>query len=63
MLRKSEILKDISPASLVAAIEENLSGFIPVFGLLGRATEEDPPGVKRSVTDIPISLFNSIMNA
>jgi hypothetical protein len=58
-----EILLDLSPATLTAAIEENLSAWIPVFGRLGRELVNDPPGVKRAITDIPLALFNSIMDA
>lgn len=59
----SSILQDLSPANLMTAIEENLCSWIPVFGKLGRAHVNDPAGVKRSITDIPFALFNSIMDA
>ena len=59
----SDILQDSSPAKLITAIEENLSSWIPVFGKLGRAYVNDPAGVKRSTTDIPSALFNSIVDA
>ena len=57
------ILQDLSPAALVAAIEENLFSWVPIFGNLGRACADDPPGVIRSITDLPLSLFNSVMDA
>ena len=57
-----DILQDSSPAKLIMAIEENLFSWIPVFGKLGRELMNDPPGVKRSTTDIPSALFNSIMD-
>ena len=59
----NEILKDLSPERLVIAIEENLSSWIPVFSVIGESRLNDPPGVNRSVSSIPIALFNSIMDA
>ena len=58
-----DILQDLSPTSLVNAIEENLFSWIPLFGRIWEARVHDPPGVKRSISDIPLSLFNSIMDA
>ena len=58
----SDILQDLSNASLVTAIEENLFSWIPLLGRIWEARENDPPGVKRSISDIPVSLFNSIMD-
>jgi GNAT superfamily N-acetyltransferase len=58
-----EILQDLSTDKLVAAYEENLFSWIPVFGSLGRAYSDDPPGVRRSITDIPMALLNSVMDA
>lgn len=57
-----EILKNPSPAELISAVEANLSGWLPVFGRMGRVYLKNPPGVKRSMTNISISLFNSIMD-
>jgi len=57
------ILRDISPNRLVTAIEENLFSWIPVFGRIWESRVNDPPGVIRSISDIPVSLFNSIMDA
>jgi len=56
-------MQDLSPAELISAIEMNLASWIPVFGLLGRAYLNDPPGEKRSITGLPFSLFNSVMDA
>lgn len=58
-----DILQDLSPAKLVAANEENLSSWIPILGKMGEARLNDPPGVRRAVSDIPLALFNSIMDA
>ena len=58
-----DILKDLSPERLTLAIEENLSSWIPVFRVIGESRLNDPPGVKRSLSSIPIALFNSIMDA
>src|SRR4030042_3985878 len=58
-----DILQDLSPTSLVTAIEQNLFSWIPLFGRIWEAQLNDPPGVKRAISDIPLSLFNSIMDA
>jgi ribosomal protein S18 acetylase RimI-like enzyme len=55
--------QDPSQAKYSTAIEENLFAFIPLLGRLGRMEVNAPPGVKRSICDLPISLFNSIMDA
>ena len=57
------ILHDLSPEKLIRANEENLSAWIPIFGRLGQAYWDNPPGVNRSITNLPISLFNSVMDA
>lgn len=59
----SDILTDLSPTNLINAVEENLSAWVPVFGRMGRIYLKNPHGVKRSITNIPLSLFNSIMDA
>ncbi len=59
----NEMLRDLSPARIIIAIEENLSAWIPVFGKLGKAYVNDPVGLSWSITDYPLSLFNSIMDA
>jgi GNAT superfamily N-acetyltransferase len=58
-----DILTDLSPTNLAKAVEENLSAWLPVFGSMGRVYLKNPPGVKRSMTNIPLSLFNSVMDA
>lgn len=58
-----ETLQDLSPARLITAIEQNLSSWIPIFGLTGVTRSDDPPGVKRSISPVPMALFNSIMDA
>jgi Acetyltransferase (GNAT) family len=59
----SSIVRNPSPARLIAAIEENLSSWIRAVGILGRVTTHEPPGVERVITDISAALFNSIMGA
>jgi ribosomal protein S18 acetylase RimI-like enzyme len=59
----NDVLHDLSSSMLVDAIEKNLFSLIPLFGKIWEARVNDPPGVKRSVSDIPVSLFNSIMDA
>jgi ribosomal protein S18 acetylase RimI-like enzyme len=59
----ADILQDLSPARLATAVEENMAAFLPVFGLLGRVCSDDPAGVKRSASDIPMALLNSVMDA
>lgn len=46
----------------VTAIEENLSAWIPVFGKMGQVHENNPAGVRRTMTPYPVSVFNSIMD-
>jgi GNAT superfamily N-acetyltransferase len=52
-----------SPANLVAAIEENLTAWIPVFGKLGQYRQSERTHLKRSITNLPVGLFNSVMDA
>jgi GNAT superfamily N-acetyltransferase len=59
----NSILKEFSPPKLIIANEENMSSFLPVFGHLGEFFLDNPVGVKRSITDIPIPSFNSVMDA
>jgi GNAT superfamily N-acetyltransferase len=58
-----DILQDRSPAKLITAIEENMSSFLPVFGKLGESYVNNPVGVKRSITNIPYALLNSVIDA
>lgn len=57
------IRTDTSAAGLIAANEENLASWLPVFASLDGAQLEDRPGLKRSICNIPMSLFNSIMDS
>lgn len=59
----SEILMDRSETRLINAIEENLFAWLPVCARLEGARLGDTPGVRRSITNAPVSLFNSIMDA
>jgi ribosomal protein S18 acetylase RimI-like enzyme len=54
---------DPSPESLMAAIENNLTAWIPVFGRLGQYRQSERTHLKRAITNIPVGLFNSIMDA
>lgn len=56
------VLHDNSPASLITAMEANLSAWLPVLALQGKHWVNDPTGLDRVTTDIPFALFNSIMN-
>ncbi len=58
-----DILQDLSPARLAVANEENLSSWIPIFSALKGARSDNRPGIKRVISDIPMPLLNSIMDA
>jgi GNAT superfamily N-acetyltransferase len=55
------ITVESSPASLITAIEGDLLSWLDVFSKLEGAVLNDIPGLKRSITNLPMSLFNSIM--
>jgi GNAT superfamily N-acetyltransferase len=55
-------VQNLSTEKYVSAIEKNLSSWIPIFGKMGQSYSNFPLGVNRSITDIPISLFNSVMD-
>ena len=55
--------QDQSPVDFTTAYEANLTAWIPVFGQLGQAYMDNPAGTKRSITDIPSAMFNSVMDA
>src|SRR3954469_24344707 len=57
------IQHDHSPVDFTTAYEANLTAWIPVFGQLGQAYMDNPAGTKRSITDIPGAMFNSVMDA
>ena len=59
----NKILYDPSPERLISIFEENLFAWIPVLGRMGQVHLDSPPGVRRSITDIPMSLLNSVMDA
>ncbi len=56
------ILQDFSPARLAVANEESLASWIPVFSKLEGSQVNNLSGVKRSISNIPMSLLNSIMD-
>lgn len=56
-------LGDLTSIQINNAIEHNLFAWIPVLGRMGQTYDSNPPGVKRSITDRRVSLFNSIMDA
>ena len=57
------IFQDISPIALTVAIEANMFPWLPLFGSLPGAQYIDTGELKRSITRVPIGLFNSIMDA
>ena len=57
------ILQDFSPTRLAVANEDNLASWIPVFSRLEGSQINHLPGIKRSISNIPLSLLNSIMDA
>ena len=58
-----DIQHDQSPVDFTTAYEANLTAWIPLFGQLGQAYMDNPAGTKRSTTDIPSAMFNSVMDA
>ena len=59
----TEILQDLSPAWLRAAIEANMYALLPLFGRLAGAQYVETPALRRSITSVPFGLFNSLMAA
>lgn len=59
----SDILRDLSTASLVTAIEQNLFSLISAFRGWPRAEVHMEAEIQWSITDIPFPLFNSILDA
>ncbi len=57
------ILSVTNRAMTVNAIEQNLIAWLDVFKGLEGTFFDDSHGLKRTITDIPMALFNSIMNA
>jgi len=58
-----DIQHDQAPVDFTTAYEANLTALIPLFGQLGRTCMDNPVGTKRSITDIPSAMFNSVMDA
>jgi ribosomal protein S18 acetylase RimI-like enzyme len=56
-----DYLLDFSPASLIRAMEENLTSWLDIFSRLEGAQIDGVPGLRKSITDIPMALFNSVM--
>jgi GNAT superfamily N-acetyltransferase len=57
------ILHDASPDTLSGAIEENVRGFFRLFRSWPRAEVYDGPDMLYTLTDIPFSVFNSVVDA
>ena len=57
------IKSNSSPAEYILANERNIAAWLPYFGKLGECHLDNPPGVKRSLTHIPLALFNSVMDS
>src|SRR3954453_23432877 len=62
-LPMDDIQQDQSFVDFTTAYEANLTAWIPLFGQLGQAYMDNPAGTKRSTTDIPSAMFNSVMDA
>ena len=59
----TDILQDLSADNLIRAIEDNLANCIPLFSKIGEVKVNDPPGLKRVISDVPIPFFNSVVEA
>ncbi len=59
----SEIQQSSTVENIVTAIEANLLSWLEVFAVLEGAVTDHSHGMKRTITNIPMSLFNSIMDA
>lgn len=56
----ADYLLDSSPEMLIKAMEDNLTSWLDAFSRLDGAQLDDIPGLRRSITNIPMALFNSI---
>ncbi len=59
----SDILRDFSETSVIAAMEENMNSIIYMMARWPRATVRDDAVIKWSITNVQFPLFNSIMGA
>lgn len=59
----TDILQDPFPDALVRAIEENVRGFFRLFRTWQHADIYDGPDMLCALTDIPFSVFNSVVDA
>lgn len=57
------ILQDMSLNRINDAIEGNLFALLPILSMMGNLYHDNPPGLKRSISDVRMPLFNSIMDA
>ncbi len=55
------ILRDVSPAALSRAIEENLYCFLPALCRWPKAEVHQDPDMTWSITNLPYPLFNGVM--
>lgn len=56
-----DILRDLSPAALSAAIEANLYCLLPAWGKWPKADVHEEAGMTWCITDLPYALFNGIV--
>jgi GNAT superfamily N-acetyltransferase len=58
-----EVLQDASPPALARAAEQNMRGFFRLFRRWPRAEVHDGPDLLYTLTDIPFSVFNAVIDA
>ena len=59
----SDILQDLSPPALVAAIEANQFECVLLWRCWPAAEVHDGPDLLWTITDVPLPMFNSVMRA